>query len=202
MFTSGCYDKNMKKYLSVISIVLFFIMFISVPFVIMNSSFMYSNDERSYHESESSVDPFEKAENALSDKGIKWKDLVWFSDQDQKEEEKLKRKTPSKILKIVDREVELAGYMFSLNWDKESMTEFLLMAFRPTCMHAPMPPADQIIFVKSSSPVNFTFSPVILTGKIRVDHARVKVSGEVENHIVKNTETVYRMDATKFKKML
>lgn len=51
------------------------------------------------------------------------------------------------------KEVKLPGYLVPLERDKAGMREFLLVPYFGACIHTPPPPANQIIHVRSASPI-------------------------------------------------
>lgn len=51
------------------------------------------------------------------------------------------------------RAVKIPGFIVPLEGGKEGLREFLLVPYFGACIHTPPPPANQIIHVKSNSPV-------------------------------------------------
>ena len=54
---------------------------------------------------------------------------------------------------MAGRPVRLPGYVVPLELDREGFREFLLVPYFGACIHTPPPPANQIIHVRSKSPV-------------------------------------------------
>lgn len=56
--------------------------------------------------------------------------------------------------KWIDQPVKIAGYVVTLDANKKSISEFLLVPYFGACIHLPPPPANQIILVKLEKPVS------------------------------------------------
>ncbi|MEG3755760.1 DUF3299 domain-containing protein [Psychromonas arctica] len=71
---------------------------------------------------------------------------------------------------LADREIEMSGYMLALEFDKGTVSEFLLVPTIGACSHKPVPPANQLIFVKAKTPVaaGSPFMPIKITGTLRI----------------------------------
>src|SRR5690606_19721223 len=54
---------------------------------------------------------------------------------------------------LAGRQVKLPGYLVPLERDKAGLREFLLVPYFGACIHTPPPPANQIIHVRSATPV-------------------------------------------------
>lgn len=63
----------------------------------------------------------------------------------------------------------MSGYLLPLEFSEDGETEFLLVPYVGACIHAPAPPANQIVFVRASQSykVNDLFTPVWVTGEIK-----------------------------------
>jgi hypothetical protein len=55
------------------------------------------------------------------------------------------------IQAIEDQAIELTGFMVPLEDDAQNATEFLLMPEMVGCIHAPPPPLNQMVNVKTAS---------------------------------------------------
>lgn len=72
------------------------------------------------------------------------------------------------------RRVRLAGLVVPLEWQGEKMSEFLLVPYFGACVHVPPPPANQIVYVKTTTePVDMLplFGSVSVTGKLITDYS-------------------------------
>ena len=51
--------------------------------------------------------------------------------------------------KFIDHQIEIEGFVAPLEWkNNDLISEFLLVPFFGSCIHAPAPPANQIIYIK------------------------------------------------------
>ena len=55
--------------------------------------------------------------------------------------------------KYINQGIKIAGYAVTLDANKKSISEFLLVPYFGACIHLPPPPANQIILVKLAKPV-------------------------------------------------
>ena len=71
---------------------------------------------------------------------------------------------------LADREIEMSGYMLALEFDEGTVSEFLLVPTIGACSHKPVPPANQLIFVKAETPVaaGSPYMPIKITGTLRI----------------------------------
>lgn len=71
---------------------------------------------------------------------------------------------------LANREIQMSGYMLALEFDNGTVSEFLLVPTIGACSHKPVPPANQLIFVKAATPVNAgsPYMPIKITGTLRV----------------------------------
>jgi hypothetical protein len=70
-----------------------------------------------------------------------------------------------------EQQVRLAGYVLPLEMDGLKITEFLLVPYVGACIHEPVPPANQIVLVKSAQgiEVDGQFTPVWVQGKMSTE---------------------------------
>lgn len=68
------------------------------------------------------------------------------------------------------RKVKLPGYLVPLDEVKKGIIEFLLVPYFGACVHTPPPPANQIVHVKSATPVRGlrTMSAVWVSGTLHI----------------------------------
>jgi len=106
---------------------------------------------------------------------INWDEL---DDADPRAEEALKRmravwdSAPAE--KSLDgTKVKLAGFVVPLEYKGDEIREFLLVPYFGACIHAPPPPANQIVYVISAKlPANFqTMDPFWVNGTMKIDHS-------------------------------
>ncbi|MDR2638092.1 MAG: DUF3299 domain-containing protein [Zoogloeaceae bacterium] len=71
---------------------------------------------------------------------------------------------------LAGRAVRLPGYLVPLDMDKQGIREFLLVPYFGACIHTPPPPANQIIHVRSATPIKGlrTMDAVWVSGKLEV----------------------------------
>lgn len=109
---------------------------------------------------------------------ITWKDLIPVGD----------RALPANILTIVPHDegampasqlrssgvrtdwngqtVRLSGFVVPIDYQGTGVTAFILVPFVGACVHVPPPPANQLVFVTTSTPYELAglFDPVTVTG--------------------------------------
>ena len=71
---------------------------------------------------------------------------------------------------LANREIEMSGFMLALEFDNGLVTEFLLVPTMGACSHKPVPPANQIIYVKAQKAIEAgsPYMPIKVTGKLRI----------------------------------
>ena len=71
---------------------------------------------------------------------------------------------------FVDKVIEMDGFMLPLEFNNGKVTEFLLVPTVGACSHEPVPPANQILLVKTTKAVTAgeVYRPVTVTGTLRV----------------------------------
>ena len=94
--------------------------------------------------------------------------------------------------------VRIAGYALPLEFKGSEITEFLLVPYVGACIHAPAPPANQIVLVKPTSPFTSDglFAPVWVEGVLDIE------SGSHDLSLVDGTapvETGYAVNAGEVK---
>lgn len=86
------------------------------------------------------------------------KDLTRLPDSDQRVQKLYDRmrevwdNAPT-VRSLSGKAVKLPGYLVPLERDKAGMREFLLVPYFGACIHTPPPPANQIIHVRSATPI-------------------------------------------------
>lgn len=81
------------------------------------------------------------------------------------------------VAELNDKLVRLPGFVVPLEFDGDSVSEFLLVPYFGACIHVPPPPSNQIVYVKSAEGVEVEglFSAVHVTGRLKT----VSVSSEL-----------------------
>lgn len=71
---------------------------------------------------------------------------------------------------LANREIEMSGYMLALEFDNGEVSEFLLVPTIGACSHKPVPPANQLIYVKAKEAIKTgsPYLPVKITGTLRI----------------------------------
>ena len=72
------------------------------------------------------------------------------------------------VSELDGQRVRLPGFVIPLDFEGTDTSEFLLVPYFGACIHVPPPPANQIIYVKTtvSYPLDELFDPVWVTGVI------------------------------------
>ena len=71
---------------------------------------------------------------------------------------------------LANREIEMSGFMLALEFDNGLVTEFLLVPTMGACSHKPVPPANQILYVKAKQAIEAgsPYMPIKVTGTLRI----------------------------------
>ena len=56
---------------------------------------------------------------------------------------------------IVNKNIEIRGFVLPIEWQGKKLSEFLLVPFVGACIHKPTPPPNQIIYAKLKTPMDF-----------------------------------------------
>jgi len=79
--------------------------------------------------------------------------------------------------KLNNKRVSVAGFVVPLDGEREKTREFLLVPYFGACIHAPAPPANQVIHVKVKAGNTVTLSPAsLLFGTIRTVRSDTKMA--------------------------
>ena len=84
------------------------------------------------------------------------------------------------VRELDGRQVKLAGYLLPLEFSDTGEKEFLLVPYIGACIHAPVPPPNQIVFValNQNYKANDLYAPVWVTGTMRT-----KVSSKALSYV-------------------
>jgi uncharacterized protein len=98
---------------------------------------------------------------------------------------------------LANREIEMSGYMLALEFDNGEVSEFLLVPTIGACSHKPIPPANQLIYVKAKESIaaGSPYMPIKITGTLRITPStqdlylvdgkkEIKMAYSLENAIV------------------
>jgi len=66
--------------------------------------------------------------------------------------------------------VQMRGFVVPIDFDGTAVTAFILVPYVGACVHVPPPPANQLVFVTTSTPYESEglFAPVLVTGMFGV----------------------------------
>ena len=103
--------------------------------------------------------------NQLKEKGIDTDTLVTAVAQRDAE---LKRRNGALREDLNGELVRIPGYALPLEFSDRGVTEFLLVPYVGACIHAPVPPANQIVYVTAEKPFQLKglYKPVWITGRV------------------------------------
>ncbi|MCW8932329.1 MAG: DUF3299 domain-containing protein [Gammaproteobacteria bacterium] len=92
--------------------------------------------------------------------------------------------------KMDGQSIKLAGYILPLDFDGMSTSEFLLVPYFGACIHVPPPPANQVIYVKTNTPIEVDglYDAVWVSGKIIVEHKVSEYTDSAYSMLAKSIE--------------
>ncbi|MGZ3657859.1 MAG: DUF3299 domain-containing protein [Bdellovibrionota bacterium] len=77
-------------------------------------------------------------------------------------------RTPARLKRFDGIHVRVPGFMIPLEDTEGEVSEFLLVPVLTGCIHVPPPPPNQVIHVKMSSPIPYTWKPLWIAGKLEI----------------------------------
>lgn len=82
------------------------------------------------------------------------------------------------VEELHDQLVSIRGFVVPLEWEQDSIREFLFVPWFGACIHVPPPPQNQIIHVTVTDAITETemFYPQILTGRLRTEEVGVAIA--------------------------
>jgi len=89
--------------------------------------------------------------------------------REMKEMDRLRRVNDGKLVESLDgRRIQIAGYLLPIEYSRDKVVEFLLVAEDGACVHTPVPPLNQLIHVTSDEAfeIEGLFMPVVVSGVI------------------------------------
>lgn len=119
-----------------------------------------------------------------NDKGVmkaKWGLLAEYDLQNNRPGMNLK--------KLIDKKVEVSGFMMPLDYSAKQIKEFLLLPYVPSCSHVPPPPNNQIIMVKveGKQGVKPLYYPVQMEGVLKVSKTKKSIDPYMPSGIFEMT---------------
>ncbi len=125
-----------------------------------------TEEERALEEHKLMVQDARHFEKEMRQEGIDTEKLIReFKVWQAKVEERNKQV----VAELNGTSIKLAGYLLPLQYTDQGETEFLLVPYVGACIHAPVPPPNQIVFVTLSKPFkpDELYAPVWVTGTMR-----------------------------------
>ncbi len=100
------------------------------------------------------------------------------------------------VTKLDGKLVRIPGYALPLESTATSITEFLLVPTVGACIHTPVPPANQMIYVKVNDTytIHKLYEPIWVIGHIEIEHINTAINysdgdGDVESaYVIKNAK--------------
>ncbi len=91
--------------------------------------------------------------------------------------DEIERRNKTVVSNLDGRLVRIPGYALPLETSATALTEFLLVPSIGACIHTPVPPPNQMVFVKMNQPYRAKrlYDPVWITGRIKVENNKKAV---------------------------
>ena len=91
--------------------------------------------------------------------------------------DEIERRNKLVVNNLDGRLVKIPGYALPLETSAIAVTEFLLVPSIGACIHTPVPPPNQMVFVKlnQSYQAKRLYDPVWITGRIKIEHNKKAV---------------------------
>ncbi len=108
------------------------------------------------------------------------------------------KKAGSRLSPVLDKVVNLTGFMVPLDYTAKEVKEFLLVPYIPSCSHVPPPPDNQIVMVmmKNKNAIKPSYYPVKVEGKFTLKKVDPKAPKKSETSFL--PEATFEIDATSF----
>ena len=90
-----------------------------------------------------------------------------------------------------DLVVRMPGYLLPLDFAEfGSAREFLLLPFHGACVHYPPPPPNQIVYIRSSEPIEFgsLWEPVWVEGLMTIERVDTDLAATAYSMVVRTVE--------------
>ncbi len=125
-----------------------------------------TKEERNTENGKAGLEDAARFEQDILSEGINLEELlrrykVWQAEVD--------RRGQKLVPELNGRKIKLAGYLLPLAFSEQGQTEFLLVPYVGACIHQPVPPPNQIVFVEASQSFKSEelFTPVWVTGTMK-----------------------------------
>jgi hypothetical protein len=98
-----------------------------------------------------------------------WPEAIAYWKRVAEIRKQLEEQSGASASELDGRAVRIPGYVLPLEFDGAKVTEFLLVPYVGACIHAPVPPANQIVVVKASAAFDSAglYAPVWIEGVLR-----------------------------------
>ena len=136
-------------------------------------------------------DPYLLFEQYTEDEYANLSDEEYFALQDKAQN--MIDKAP--VVEAFDgKRIKIPGFVLPLEFDGNTISEFLLVPYFGACIHTPPPPANQIIrgSLQQSFELDDISRPVWITGKLKTDRISSKL-GEDGYAIYTDVDSAYTM---------
>ena len=92
--------------------------------------------------------------------------------------DEIERRNKSVVKDLDSKLVRIPGYALPLETSTTAIEEFLLVPTVGACIHTPVPPANQMVFVKVKEPYEAKelYDPVWVTGFIKLEHDKNSIT--------------------------
>lgn len=94
------------------------------------------------------------------------------------EAKKISKQSNSVVKTLDGKSVRIPGYVLPLEYEGETVKEFLLVPYVGACIHVPPPPENQIVYVKLDEPIKVRamFEPVWASGTLTAKQSKRNLS--------------------------
>lgn len=93
---------------------------------------------------------------------------AWRKEQPAETGRALQAGSSGVVTEFNGERVTLEGFIVPLRFEGTKIKEFILVPYVGACIHVPPPPANQVVFVETEEPIEFSglFEPVSVTGTL------------------------------------
>jgi len=104
-------------------------------------------------------------------------DIQYYFSQVERINKKREKEAKQTNATLNNKKVELSGFSLALGLNEGKIKEFLFVPYIGACIHSPPPPPNQILFVKSSKPVEVddSFEPLTIKGILKIKESKNKL---------------------------
>ncbi len=125
-----------------------------------------TDEEKDSEDYKAGIEDAETYEREMQAQGIDTDKLVQeYKAWQQATDERSQQLNPS----LDGKQIKMAGYLLPLEFSKTGEKQFLLVPYVGACIHAPVPPPNQIVFVETnqSFKADDLYTPVWVTGTMK-----------------------------------